>query len=426
MAIFSIDSHRAFICHFSRIRVRLKPLATLFELHSFDSRIYNFGNHLMSILIIELIIVGLSIMWKNHIWLLRASCILNRISPSNPFPVLYNVVLCCSILHMNEPSGWRLNALIIVLRGFYAVRVFILEGLEEFMRCLLWATYFFHLLPDVFNVKVHHIFFWLQINASCAIESLSLYWTTFTLNQSRVATIQVWPLFYLLSIFECFAALHTTVCCISIFCNFCGWRLKIWWRCIVRQLNLRVWKLSTSRHIEITILLDRAWSLWWISNFRFFLLGFRNVFNWPWFFSVNIFGIFRSYERLLKRLLNWVSLSPQLINNHLLGFHLSRCFRMLFYLLYRHAKFHRSRWYCHARTSFSLWRLCRSRLEINVLCRYSGNSSLNNFVLLIIWRKRCFRVGNPLSITLSCCKLKVNRPSYLGLVLQCRNWWLLV
>lgn len=175
MAIFSIDSHRAFVCHFSSIGVWLKPLASgLLKLHSFDSRINDFCDQLMSVLIIELVIVGLSLMWEDHIWLLRAGCILDRISPSNPLPVLNNVVLCCSILHMNEPSGWRLNALIVVLRGFHGVRVLILESLEESIRCLLWATDFFHLLPYVFNVKVHHIFFWLQINACCTSVCLSI------------------------------------------------------------------------------------------------------------------------------------------------------------------------------------------------------------------------------------------------------------
>lgn len=118
----------------------------------------------MSVFILEAVVVSrLTLVWEDYIRFFRACGVLDGIATSDTFAVLDHVVFGGRVLHAYQALCWR-YLLLIVEHRVWLIVVLILESLEEFMCSFLGATYLLHLLPNLFNVEVHNLFFVLAVH----------------------------------------------------------------------------------------------------------------------------------------------------------------------------------------------------------------------------------------------------------------------
>jgi hypothetical protein len=117
----------------------------------------------MGLVVLDFFIVCLTSIWQDHIWLLRASCVLDSIPTSDPLSIFYNMMFGGSVLHINQTSSGRNLSLIEHLRRL--VLILVLERIKQLVCCILGSLDLFHFFPDLLDVQVHHIILVLQVYA---------------------------------------------------------------------------------------------------------------------------------------------------------------------------------------------------------------------------------------------------------------------
>lgn len=133
---------------------RSLQLALLFQLNFLNCGIDNLLHKLMGFAVFHFVVVYLSSIRQDHIRLLGASSILDLISTSDTLSVLYNMMLCGCVLHVNKTSCGRNLGLIKHLGRLIKL---VLENILQLLSCILRTLDIFHFFPNVLNVQVHHI-----------------------------------------------------------------------------------------------------------------------------------------------------------------------------------------------------------------------------------------------------------------------------
>jgi hypothetical protein len=102
----SIYSHRTSLGDNAAVRIGLLPLTSLLQFDFLNLSVDDLFHKCVSILILILIVISLTLIGKDHIGLLRASCILDSVLTSDSFSVLYDMMLSRGIFHRNQSPCW--------------------------------------------------------------------------------------------------------------------------------------------------------------------------------------------------------------------------------------------------------------------------------------------------------------------------------
>ena len=182
--MLAVDDNGTIFCDLALLRVWLLAFSALLKLHFFYCTRNNLLNELVCLAVSHFIVVCLTVGRENHIAFLWAGSILNGVPASDSLPIFDDMMLGCSVLHMDQTScgGDLLGIEELRLR---LIIVLFLKSVEEIMSCILWTLDFFHFFPDLFNVKIHDLVLIFDVKACATVAwPLNMPWLIFSCLRS--------------------------------------------------------------------------------------------------------------------------------------------------------------------------------------------------------------------------------------------------